>query len=537
MSIRAYRGYGTLATPQSEAIPGSDQIANFAGGFSFPVTDWTQLERFLVLGSASGTYYVNAAALTKDNAQCVERCLKIDGYRVVKTITEISQSGRAPKNEPALFALAMAISLGDPQTRAAAAAAVPYVVRTGTHLLHWVSYCESFRGWGRLLRKAVAQWYLSKDVSALAYQLVKYQSRDKWTQRDLLRLSHPHPAHGKQGMTELLKWAVKGAEAAPREADELPELRLVYAFEQAKKATDAKQVARLIRDYRLPREGVPTEYLTDKNVWAALLETDMPYTAMIRNLANMTRVGLLEDFGRATSDVCARLSNTEAMQKARVHPLHLLAALKTYAQGHGERGKNTWTPVRRIVDALDAAFYVSFKNVEPTNKRMMIGLDVSGSMHGSIVNGMAGMTCHETQAAMALITANAEPNYAVCAFDTNTYAPAISPRQRLDDVIKSVSKLGGGGTDCALPILLATEKRIPIDVFAIYTDNETWAGAIHPAQAMEKYRKAMGIPAKLAVIAMASTSHSIASNTDGGMLDLCGMDTNAPALLSDFAGH
>ena len=43
----------------------------------------------------------------------------------------------------------------------------------------------------------------------------------------------------------------------------------------------------------------------------------------------------------------------------------------------------------------------------------------------------------------------------------------------------------------------ALKNQTPVDVFIVYTDCETWAGAIHPSAALKKYRKAMGINAKL----------------------------------------
>ena len=63
-----------------------------------------------------------------------------------------------------------------------------------------------------------------------------------------------------------------------------------------------------------------------------------------------------------------------------MHPIAVLAALRTYAAGRGARGGNEWNPVRAIVDALDAAFYTAFENVEPAGKRLLLALDVSGSM-------------------------------------------------------------------------------------------------------------------------------------------------------------
>ena len=120
-------------TPQSAPLPG--QVANSAAGFAWAVDDWARLRRFLILGSQGGSYYAGEWKLTRENADAVERCLAADGARTVATIVEISEAGRAPKNDPAVFALAMAAGTADEATRRAAldgpAARVPY----GTHLL------------------------------------------------------------------------------------------------------------------------------------------------------------------------------------------------------------------------------------------------------------------------------------------------------------------------------------------------------------------------------------------------------------------
>lgn len=132
---------GTRRTPQDRPIPGSTQVQNNAGGYSWRVDDWTRLRRFLVLGADGGVYYVGERELTAQNAEAVLRCIKADGLRVVKEVDEISWTGRAPKNDPALFVLAMAASLGDPATRKEAFRVLPRVARIGTHLLHFVAYC------------------------------------------------------------------------------------------------------------------------------------------------------------------------------------------------------------------------------------------------------------------------------------------------------------------------------------------------------------------------------------------------------------
>ncbi len=536
--------FSTAATPQTQRLPGTNQVPNSAGGYAWPVDDWMRLERFLVLGSEGGTYYISDRELTIDNAEAVTRCLAADGVRVVAQVVAISDAGRAPKNDPAIFVLAMAAKLGDEATRKAAYAALPKVCRTGTHLMHFAEFAQGFGGWGRGMRKAVASWFNAKPADALALQLVKYQARDGWSSRDLLRLAHPRAASASHD--RLFSWVTKGE--LPAGAADDKALALVVAMAAAHQATNSAQVAALVREHRLPREAVPSQWLTHANVWEALL-ADMPMTAMIRNLATMTRVGLLASHASATKTVVARLGDNARLVKARVHPVAVLAAMLTYKSGHGARGNATWKPVGAIVDALDAAFYGSFPAVVPSGKRMLLALDVSGSMCSGELAGVPGLTPRVGSAAMALITAATERDFSVVGFTAGAggmggqwgggpsgiTSIALSPRQRLDDAVKAIDRLPMGGTDCALPMLWAKQHKVEVDTFVVYTDNETWAGSVHPAQALRDYRQASGNAAKLVVVGMTSNGFSIADPNDAGMLDVVGFDTATPPVISDFA--
>lgn len=536
--------FSLKSTPQSEPIPGTNQVPNSAGGYAWELDDWARLDRFLVLGSEGGTYYIGERALTRDNAGCVARCVVADGIRTIDRIVAISDAGRAPKNDPAIFSLAMAAKLGDEATRRAAYAALPKVCRIGTHLMHFAEYAQGFGGWGRGMRRAIGAWFNDKPAKDLALQLAKYQSRDGWSNRDLLRLAHPRaasPSHDR-----LFAWAVKGE--LPDGAHEDPALELIVAMEELRKQTDVLTGAKLIRDKKLPRECVPTQWLAFPEVWDALLPA-MPMTAMIRNLATMTRVGLLTQSSHATNTIVGQLRDASRLRKARVHPIAVLAALVTYKSGRGARGSATWKPVAKIVDALDAAFYASFGAVEPSGKRMLLALDVSGSMNCGVVAGVPGLTPRVASAAMSLVTAATERDHAFVAFtaaaggyggqwgggQSGITTLSISPRQRLDDIVREIDKLPMGGTDCALPMLWAQKHRVDVDTFVIYTDNETWAGSVHPAQALRAYREARGIPAKLIVVGMTSTGFSIADPDDAGMLDVVGFDTSTPPVIADFA--
>jgi len=106
--------------PLSRTTSGSTQVANSDGGYSWQVNDWTRLDRFLILGAEGGTYYIAERDLVKQNHDAIVRCLQADGVRAVKRIVEISESGRAPKNDPAVFALALATTCAAPEAKALA---------------------------------------------------------------------------------------------------------------------------------------------------------------------------------------------------------------------------------------------------------------------------------------------------------------------------------------------------------------------------------------------------------------------------------
>lgn len=519
-------------TPQSEPISGSTQVQNSAGGFSWKVDDWTRLDRFLILGSEGGSYYASERKLTLDNAEAVKRCISSDGERVVRRVMEVSVGGRAPKNDPAILVLALAAKMGNEVTRKAAHNVVSEVCRTGTHIMQFAEAIQAFGGWGRGTKRAVANWYLKKTPESLAYQVAKYQNRNGWSNRDLLRLAHPKTKDPLKN--NIFKWALGQNET---------ELSgLLEGVEKVKKAVCSNDVVKLIMQCGLAREMIPTEFLTSADVWAALLHK-MPMTAMIRNLPTMTKVGLLTPTSISTGVVKKRLGDGDGLSKSRIHPLSVLIALKTYQSGHSVRGSSTWSPISQITDTLDGAFYKSFGNVEPTGKRTLLALDVSGSMEWSEINGMPGITPRIGSAALAMVTAAVEPSYDVVGFtadrrsriDDGLTRLDISPKRRLDDNIKTISELPFGGTDCSLPMTWALKNNLEFDTFVVYTDNETWAGKIHPSQALAKYRQKTGIPAKLVVVGMVSNEFTIADPNDPGMMDVVGFDTATPNLISGFS--
>ena len=523
-------------TNQMEPIPGEEhkQVKNHEGGYVYKISSWKQLDRFLILGCEGGSYYASEEQMTVDNAKAVIRCLEENPNRVIGRVVEISESRRAPKNDPALFVLALAASAGIHGNReavASALAALPKVARTASHLFQFLSYVKEYRGWGRGLRKAVASWYNEKPTDNLVYQVLKYRNRYGFTHRDVLRLAHPVPPDTDKGT--LYKWITHSDDVDPESVGEISEL--LRDFLQLQEA-DIKKAVRILRaNKNLTWEMLPSHLQGSKQVWRVLIP-NLPIEALLRNLGRLAHLDLLKPGASTTNFVADKLENKDLIHRSRIHPFSVLRALLAYSAGYGVRGSLSWEPCQAILAALDTAFRASFVNVEKTGKRILLAVDTSFSMTWDLLMNVPRLTPRAATGALAIITKAVEGDRKceIISFSTKAKPINITSRSTIREAKRAIEECAARATDCAAPILWAEKRKIPFDAIVIYTDNETFAGKIHPSQALRRYRKKFGLKTKLIVVAMTSTGFSIADPDDPGMLDIVGFDSATPQLISEF---
>ena len=231
------------------------------------------------------------------------------------------------------------------------------------------------------------------------------------------------------------------------------------------------------------------------------------------------------------------LNNAVLIHKARVHPMNVLIACKTYESGFSNKGRHTWTPNHRIVDALEDTFYMAFQNCKTINKNVYLAVDVSGSMGWDTLMGVRGFSSALAAAGIALTVARRSRNSVIYGFKHRMEDLGITRNTRLVDALDRVQHVDFGGTDCAVPMIHAQREKIRVDCFITVTDCETWGGQVHPVKALKNYRQSMGLDAKMIVLATEPTRFTIADPQDAGMLDICGFDSAVPKLIEDFAAR
>jgi hypothetical protein len=210
-----------IKIPQTIGLPG--QIANNAGGYSFPLPLEQEWMRYLIIGSKSdnGSYYQCGGAIATTISNCIMAAVSSPATcaHLIRDIVDVSVSARAPKQEMTMMSLAAAIAFSpDNECKAQALAAINRVCRIPTHLFMLVQYIRDLsqdktnpgKGFGKGVRRALTEYYTSRSGPELAVLVTKYKNREGWTHVDLISLIHINPAEMKDdGGRLVLEWIMK----------------------------------------------------------------------------------------------------------------------------------------------------------------------------------------------------------------------------------------------------------------------------------------------------------------------------------------
>jgi len=501
---------------------GHDDIMtkNSAGGFTYTVSDEESINRILILGTNSNSYYSSATKLTADAITAVKRMVdEGKGEMILTHLLDVYESGRAPKQDPTFFVLALLTQGTMPDAVRLEAYKIVAKLRTFSQLYTWVGMRkelgEGKKGFGRGVRKTMFSMFNSRTGLQLAHQSTKYPSRkfgnESWSIGNIIDCAHI-PSNALSADAQLVVvYVVKGLEKAEEAflkhaTDEkcIAVMNYLRAVGAVKSATCTPDTAiQLIRQYHLPREVLSTHLLNAIEVWHSLLYTTsvgeggkvvrrvtMPITALIRNLGVMASRGLFDDESVAQL-VADHLNNVHVLRGGRVHPVALLVAKLTFDAGEGVKGKLSWTVNTTISEALESAFYVAFGTIEGTGKRILHAVDCSGSMTSpacavpyltacQAVGTLVMEAVHretryfeqKTKYVDPMNSTSVDPTKAtpddfvvptyvqdVHLFNHNTTSKfvTITAQHKLHEVTTMLQS-SFGTTDCALPMICALEK-------------------------------------------------------------------------------
>ncbi len=438
------------------------------------------------------------------------------------------------------------------------------------------------KGFGRAFKTALNRSFLKKTPSQLAYQVTKYQKRGDWSFNDIIKCTHLRTGTGENrkrntkylpsdyqappikpatAMDLVLRYSMYGMEEMTKLATAFklnndPIYEYLWAVNRVKSMTetDTDDLIHLVHKYRLVREHLPTWSMKSCQVQKALLFGDYrrgvakppPMTALLRNLASLTSIGLFED-KEILALVVKHLTDKDAVQKSRIHPVNVIIAWFVYRKGHGFKGKLKWTPVPAIRDALEQMAFLAFANAPPTTKRYGVFIDGSSSMLSETT--FQGLTNADIAALLSLVIARSGQGHLFYVFSSQSLSNGgvrgslpglydvghqIHANSTFEEVLSAVQLSNWGRTDISNGIRYLEHSNKHVDAIVVITDNDINTGD-KPLVALNSYRAKIGNPnVKLITLAVQLNDLTIADPSDKGMLDMCGFDTNSYQVMHAF---
>lgn len=497
----------------------------------FYIDDWSLLERFIILGSEKSCYtssnikYIEVRSLERllNNTNSLEEI-----ERIIEWIVEISESGRAPKQEYGIYALSLA-ARHDNNVRKIVFSKISRFCRTFSTLTQFLSYVgDDYLSWGRSTKRELNKWFIKRSPDELAYQLTKYRNRNGYTPKDILRLVHINPTNLSLKHKQVLEFIVKNKISFDTcnddEYDEDVDNLRNYLENTLimKKSNDVNEIVELIKKYKYQWEHIGNQQLLNNaKIWETIIDNNIGATAFIRNLERMIKINV------DSNKIVNKLKNIEWLKRSRMHPIQMLVAYNML------KSKNLNNV---IINELEKSIIETMKYQRSINKKILIALDVSGSMTYTKCIGTPQLSAMDAACTIALTIANTEPeeNVHFVAFSNDIIPINIKPGMLLSEVYNEITPIAFGTTDCSAPFEYALNNDIDVDCIIVITDSETNCNKIPPIDALNKYRNIMNPNAKLIVMAMSSNDISIADPCDQGMLDISGIDTAAYEIMVDF---
>jgi 60 kDa SS-A/Ro ribonucleoprotein len=452
----------------------------------------------LLTNTLTGTFYAQESELLKESLDLHEQIAASD---------------------PAFMARALVYARGEGLMRLQPIVGLAYLSKADHDLFHKVfsrviltpgdltDFAEIARGtvtpggMGRSIKTAINHWLNGMSE----YHAIKYATGGQgYSLRDVVRVTHPKPVNEVQDaiflwLTDAEKWRETDRRALTPQIDAFERIKALEPGENGDQST----LRALIAEGRLPYEVVTGVAKPDEATWVELMR-QMPTLALMRHLNTLQRAGVLAHEEHAQY-VAGRLTNADALRKARVLPFQLFTAHRMF---------DPQTPAERLagealVEAMDAAFV----NLPDLGGTICIAPDVSGSMSG-IIARQSKTRYIDIAGIFTGALLKAHPRALVLPFEHKVVDVKLSARDSLMTTADTLAKIGGGGTAVSAPVSELLARKIRVDTFIGITDNIEWAVDQHGNQGFLptwfEYKAKIAPEAKAFLVTIAPYRHAVA---------------------------
>lgn len=426
-----------------------EQSTNEAGGAAFSFPDKLALAQFAVTGTFNNIFYTDAESqLTKVK----ELTAKVDSVFLAKLAVYARESGYM-KDMPAFF-LAVLHARGETDLLATV---FPRVITSFKMLSNFVQIVRSGatgrKSFGSFTKRVIQNWLDKKNAQEVFNGSIGLSDPSV---ADIIKMVHPKAGDPSKDAVYAYVTEAKNYES---KMDNLPDD--IQLFEKLKKG-QATQIP------NIPFRALTNVELSPKQ-WQSIAE-NMPFNTLRQNL-NMLAKREVFKTQSFVDKIAEKLSNHDLVKMSKVFPYQLYTAYLNMDDGIPSEIKN----------ALQDAAEVATENVPSFGGKVVLAIDVSGSMASPVIGYVVGgvvskMRCVDVAGLMASCVLRQNKNARVIPFDTSNHVVDLNSRDSIMSNAQKIARYGGGGTNCSLPLQLLNKEGAKADLVIYVSDNQSWAG-------------------------------------------------------------
>lgn len=479
---------------------------NEAGGKAYKLSPEQALAQYAVTGTFNNTYYANA----EDQLAKVYGFVNDVDAEFIAKLAVYARNQAHMKDMPAYLLAVLSVKDGELLEKV-----FNRVISNGRMLRNFVQIMRSGasgrKSLGSRPKRLVKEWLCNRNDRALLADSVGNDP----SLADIVKMVHPKPENDSR------KAFYAYLIGKDYELNSLPEI--VRAFEAFKAGSG-----------KVP--DVPFQMLTSLNLgekeWCEIAR-NAPWHMTRMNLNTFARHGVFKN-SELVDVVAKRLADPELLRKAKVFPYQLMLAWNMASAD---------VP-RKVRDSLHEAMEIALGNVPRFSGKVYICVDVSGSMTMSATGYRKGATstvrCIDVAALMAASILRNNPDVEILPFDTAVVNLKLN---RFDSVMTNAEKLasvGGGGTDCSIPLRKLNRESKEGDLVIMVSDNESWADRSYNRGTglMNEWSKFKARNGQAKLVCLDIQPYATSQAKDGSdVLNVGGFSDQVFKVIESFAGQ
>ncbi|KAK7082987.1 hypothetical protein SK128_010215 [Halocaridina rubra] len=527
----------------------------------------------------------------KLSAACPTECLLNSTAIIPKLISEgkadiiidtLRAYGQLPyvDKEALVLCLAVASKQSDQKKLVTDAHSAVRELCTSTHLFFlfiqiskMISKKSGHSGWGRGLRRAVNEWYLSWEPQRLALEVTRHSGAHGWTHRDVIRLAHLKLKDMPLGTQVVLHYVFLGLEKTVKEytgKDNTSELLALMQIldkdghpKDGENTWDIDQVISKVSKLQevfgnLTLDDVPSQSLKSAEVWSHMLDK-LEGESAVASVNRMSKANLLNT-GTENNALSVKLGERlkhEDISGGCVTPTQVLMALHAYEHptrfvgesGVRRAGKSprlaAKIQVRRstkvnsqVTDALRLLIATSAKSIPKTSQKLAVCVDVRASMgtahvHTGNPEGKGEVSCYEGAAVtlLSLSSGGTNPDVSALAFSGEGLVELQVPEgATISNMLEKFKETVIGVVNVEAALKMAVEKKMEtVVILSIKFEPNTIATI---TETLTKVNETNNTHIRLVLCGLAG-KHMDAQRTENFLLAL-GFDHRTPTIIRAF---